>query len=136
MEAKPLPLLEGLSEEFFGWCKNGELRFQRCTECGVWRHVPREMCADCGSIDWDWQRSCGRGKVFTWTVVERPLHPAFAESVPYAPVVVEMEEGVRVLSEVVDCAPSELRIDMPVDVHFVAVTEEVTLPVFRRRAPA
>lgn len=129
---KPLPVLEGLTEEFYGWCRNGELRFQRCTECAAWRHVPREMCPECGSIDWDWQASSGRGKVFTWTVAVRPLHPAFAGAAPYAPVVVELEEGVRLLSEVVDCPPDELRIDMPVEIVFDAVTAEVTLPKFRR----
>jgi uncharacterized OB-fold protein len=60
------------------------------------------------------------------------MHPAFQDDVPYAPVVVEMEEGVRVLSRVVDCAPEELQMDMPVEVTFEAVTPDVTLPLFRR----
>jgi uncharacterized protein len=131
--SKPLPLLEGLTEEFYGWCGKGELRFQRCTECKAWRHVPREMCPECGSTDWDWQKSTGRGRVFTWTVAVRPLHPAFAGCAPYAPVVVEMEEGVRLLSEVTDCAPDELVIDMPVEVVFEPVTPEITLPKFKKR---
>ncbi len=130
--SKPLPVLEGLTEEFYGWCRKGELRFQRCTECSAWRHVPREMCPECGSTDWDWQKSSGRGVVFTWTVAARPLHPAFAGAAPYAPVVVEMEEGVRVLSEVIDCPPGDLAIDMPVEVVFDAVTPDVTLPKFKR----
>ncbi len=130
--AKPLPELEGLSEEFYAWCKKGELRFQKCRGCATWRHVPREMCAACGSTEWEWQRSTGRGKVFTWTVAVRPLHPAFAGAAPYAPVVVEMEEGVRVLSEIVDCDPSDLQVDMPVEVVFDAVTDAVTLPKFKR----
>jgi uncharacterized OB-fold protein len=125
-------VLEGLTGEFYGWCTKGELRFQKCSDCGAWRHVPREMCPDCGSTEWDWQKSSGAGKVFTWTVAERPLHPAFADAAPYAPVVVEMEEGVRVLTEIVDCPPSELKIDMPVEVVFDAVTDGVTLPKFRR----
>src|SRR5688572_23161173 len=102
---KPLPSLEGLSGEFYGWCRKGELRFQRCAECGVWRHVPREMCAACGSMKWEWARSSGRGRVFTWTTTAVPLHPAFKAATPYAAVVIEMEEGVRIVSEIVDCAP-------------------------------
>ncbi len=129
---KPLPLMQGLSEEFYHWCKRHELRFQRCIECGAWRHVPREMCAECGSWRWEWVRSSGRGKVFTWTVAARPMHPAFQADVPYAPVVVEMDEGVRLLSEVVDCPPEELEISMPVEVVFEDVTPEVALPKFRR----
>ena len=62
----------------------------------------------------------------------RALHPAFGESVPYAPTVVELEEGVRLLSVLVDCPPDDLEIGMPVEVVFDAVTDEITLPKFRR----
>ncbi len=130
--SKPLPVLEGLTADFYGWCRKGELRFQKCGGCGSWRHVPREMCPECGSTEWEWQKSSGTGRVFTWTVAARPLHPAFADAAPYAPVVVEMDEGVRVLSELVDCAPADLAIDMPVEVVFDEVTPEITLPKFRK----
>lgn len=129
--SKPLPVLQGLSKEFYDWCKQHELRFQCCTGCGTWRHVPREMCAQCGSWKWEWAKSSGRGTVFTWTVAARPMHPAFQAEVPYASVVIEMDEGVRILSEVVDCPPDELEIDMPVEVVFDDVTPEHTLPKFR-----
>ena len=130
---KPLPALEGLTAGFYAWCRQGELRFQRCADCGTFRHVPREICAQCNSFAWSWEPSTGRGTVYTWTVVERALHPAFANATPLAPVVVEMEEGVRLLGNMVDCAPHELRIGMPVQVEFEAVTAEVSPPRFRRR---
>lgn len=129
---KPLPVLEGHTKDFYAWCKKHELRFQQCTGCGTWRHVPRELCAECGSWDWEWMRSSGRGTVFTWTVAERPLHPAFAAHTPYTPVVIALEEGVRVLSEMVDCPHEQLVIDMSVEVVFDDVTPEITLPKFRR----
>ncbi len=132
---KPLPVLEGFAKEFYEGCQRGELLFQCCGKCGTWRHVPRELCADCGSWEWAWKASSGRGKVFTWTVIARPLHPAFAEDVPLAAVVVELEEGVRLLSHVVDCPPEELEMEMPVEVSFDSVTEDVTLPRFRRVNP-
>jgi uncharacterized OB-fold protein len=124
--------MAGLAGEFYGWCRKHELRFQRCTACGAWRHVPRELCAACGSWEWEWARSSGRGTVFTWTVAVRAMHPAFQHTVPYAAVVVEMEEGVRILSRVTDCPPDALTIGMPVAVAFDEVTPEVTLPTFRR----
>jgi len=129
---KPLPVLTGLHGEFYAWCRDRELRFQRCTSCGRYRHVPRDICAHCSSMEWEWARSGGRGTVFTWTEVVRALHPAFADATPYAPVVVEMEEGVRLLSRVVDCAPDELAIGMAVEVEFQKVSDALTLPVFRR----
>lgn len=129
---KPLPVLDGLAKEFYGWCKQRQLRFQRCTDCRVWRHVPRELCPECGSSNWEWTPSSGRGTVFTWTTIARALLPAFQPDAPYAPVVVEMEEGVRLLSSVVDCPSDQLRIGMPVEVTFDEVTPEVTLPKFRK----
>ncbi|MAG32571.1 MAG: DNA-binding protein [Deltaproteobacteria bacterium] len=132
--ARPLPELAGFAGDFYGYCKSGELRFQRCLDCSSWRHVPREMCADCGSWNWEWARSSGRGKIFSWTVVTRALHPAFQDACPYAPVIIEMEEGVRLLSELTDCPPDELAIDQTVEVVFEDVSENVTLPKFRRVA--
>ena len=128
----PLPELDGLHKEFYDHCKRHALHFQRCGDCQTWRHVPREMCPECGSWNWSWEVSSGRGRVFTWTVVARPMHPAFANACPYAPVVVEMEEGVRLLSEVADVAPEDLEIDMEVRVHYDDVTREVTLPKFKK----
>ncbi|MFN8544458.1 MAG: OB-fold domain-containing protein [Candidatus Binatia bacterium] len=129
----PLPAMEGLAKAFYEFCRARELRFQRCTDCGTWRHVPRERCGECGSARTEWARSSGRGTVFTWTTVARALHPAFAGETPYAAVVVEMDEGVRLLSRVVDVAPDALAVGMPVEVIFEDVTPEVTLPRFRRR---
>lgn len=128
---KPLPTLDGLTKEFYDFCQSGELRFQRCSDCGQWRHVPREMCAECGSFAWTWERSTGRGTLFSWTVVERALHPDFEEETPYAVVVVEMDEGVRVISRMVDTPPDSLQMDMPVEVVFDPVAGGVALPKFR-----
>ncbi len=128
----PLPEPDGLHGEFYAHCKNHALHFQRCDGCQTFRHVPREMCPECGSWDWSWQPSSGRGKVFTWTVVERPMHPAYVDACPYAPVVVEMEEGVRLLSEVTGVAPADLEIDMDVGGDYDDVTDEITLPKFKK----
>jgi len=127
---KPLPLLDGFAKDFYGFCKQRELRFQRCRDCRAWRHVPREMCPQCGSWNWDWEKSSGRGKIFTWTVVARPMHPAFKDDCPYAAVVVEMEEGVRLLSQVTDCPPDRLTVDAAVQVVFEDVNPEIALPRF------
>jgi len=130
--SKPLPAMRGLAAQFYESCRRHELRFQRCRSCSAWRHVPREMCPGCGSWDWHWAPSSGRGRLFSWTVVARPLHPAFAAAAPYAPAVIEMEEGVRLLSCVVDTPPDELTIGMPLTVDFEDLTLDISLPVFRR----
>jgi enoyl-CoA hydratase len=131
--SKPLPAPTGPDAEFYAYCSRGELRFQRCSSCGTWRHVPRETCPDCGSTQFEWQPSSGHGYLYTWTDVERPLHPAFNGDAPYAPAVIEMDEGVRIVSQVIDCPPAELSIRMRVAVTFDhANGDGATLPRFRR----
>lgn len=127
------PNPEGLNAEFYAWCARGELRVQRCSACGTWRHPPRVMCARCGSDAWAWERASGRGRVYTWTVTHQALVPGWADEVPYAVVVVELEEGVRLVSAVREVAPSELRIGMEVEVAFVKASDAVGLHWFRPR---
>lgn len=128
--ALPVPHLRGHTAEYYGWLKRHELRFQRCDRCERWRHVPREVCPGCGSPEWSWQASSGRGRIYSWTTIYRSLHPDFHDT-PYAAVVVELEEGPRVMTWIVDKGPDELEMDMPVEVVFEDVTPEVTLAKFR-----
>ena len=96
---KPGPTLTGLTGEWYGFLAVREIRFQRCTGCGRWRHPPRVGCAGCGSPDWSWERSSGRGEVYSWTVTHQAVHPDWAADAPYAIVVVALEEpGVRLVS--------------------------------------
>jgi uncharacterized OB-fold protein len=128
----PLPRARGRAAEFYAFCKQHELRFQRCGDCGAWRHIPRDMCAKCGSFKWDWQPSSGRGKLFSWTTATQPMMPQFAGSVPYSPAVVELDEGVRMVTWLVGLKPEELALGMPLQVVFDDVTPDVTLPKFER----
>lgn len=129
---KPLPRGESYHSEFYEYCNRHELRFQRCFNCSVWRHMPRESCEACGSFDWRWEASSGKGTLFSWTVVHRALHPAFAEDVPYAVVIVEMEEGVRLVSRLIAIGIDELEMGMPLEVVYEDVSPEVTLHAFKR----
>jgi uncharacterized OB-fold protein len=94
------------------------------------------LCAACGSERWEWALATGRGRVFTWTVTHQALHPAYADDVPYALVVVEMDEGVRMVSSLCGLDPADLALDLPVEVVFETRsdptgTASVTLPCFR-----
>lgn len=129
---KPLPKRRGFAGQFYEFCKKHELRFQRCTDCGTWRHVPRDMCAKCGSFNWAWDKSSGKGKIYSWTTAEQTMLPQFADVTPYSPAIIELEEGVRMVTWVTDIPSEELRLDLPVEVVFDDVTPEVTLPKFRR----
>jgi uncharacterized OB-fold protein len=93
------------------------------------------MCARCGSAEWEWSASCGRGRIYSWTVTHEPLHPAFASETPYVVAVVELEEGVRVVGRLRDLPPERLALDLPVEVGFERVSEEIALPCFRPTGP-
>ena len=132
--SKPLPHTAGQAQEFWEGCRRHELLIQRCTDCGAYRHYPRPMCPECGSWNAEWARVSGKGTVYTYTIAVQPFHPGFANEVPYAAVIVELEEGIRLMSNVVDCPPDDIYIGMPVEVVFDDVAEEVTLPRFRKAA--
>lgn len=129
--ARRLPLLRGYTADFYEWCHKRELRFQRCRDCATWRHPPRPMCGACHSMDWEWAQTAGRGKVYCWTTVHQALDPAFAEAVPYAAVIVELDEGPRLATWVTDLPPAELWVGMPVEVWFDEIGDAVALPKFR-----
>ncbi|MCZ7524913.1 MAG: Zn-ribbon domain-containing OB-fold protein [Acidimicrobiia bacterium] len=126
-----VPRPEGLNAEFYAHCARGELRFQRCDGCGRWRHPPRVLCATCGSDRYTWVRSSGRGRVHTWTVTHRAANPAFAGEVPYAVLVVEMEEGPRLVGNLRGLDPGELALDLPVVVELEPLSERIALTHFR-----
>ncbi len=112
-----LPAADGLGAEFYERAAaTGMLHLQRCSACATWRHPPRVLCAACGSGEWHWAPIAGLGRVFTWTITHRATDPAFAGELPYAVVVVELDEGPRVVGNLIDLDPSELRLDLPVRV--------------------
>jgi hypothetical protein len=124
-----IPSPVGPNAEFYRWAAQGELRLQRCADCGTWRHPPRHRCASCGSGATTWVPVSGRGHIFSWTVTHQALDPAF--EVPYAVVVVELEEGPRLVASLVGLEPAALRLDMPVVVELDPVSDEVALLAVR-----
>ncbi len=107
-----------------------ELVFQRCKECGTWRHPPRPVCPKCRSFEKEWTPSTGKGAVYSWVTYQESPHPGF--KAPYSVVLLEMEEGVRLVSNMVDIKPEEISIGMPVEVVFEDIAEGLTLPKFRK----
>jgi hypothetical protein len=130
MVSLPLPQPDEVSAPFWEYCREGELRAQRCTSCGLLRHPPRPTCPQCGSTDAEWQQLSGRGKVFTYGVSHQPIHPALEGRVPFTTLIVELDEGLRFTSNLVEGSP-EIEIGTAVEVVFERQNDEVTLPRFR-----
>ena len=129
----PLPVPTADNAPFYDAARRGELRLQRCTGCGRYRHYPRPTCPACLSREHTWERLSGHGTVWTWTIVRGPTLPAFEPKLPYNVVDVLLDEGVHFVSEVLDCAPEEVRAGMPVEAVFVPASDALTLVKFRRR---
>ncbi len=130
---KPLPVPSPVSKPFWDGLGDGELRVQRCSACGAFVFYPRPHCPSCLSAELDWLAVSGLGRVYSFTVVRRAMHPAFAEDVPYVYAIVELEEGPRLMTNIVGCPPEAVRVDMPVEAVYDRVTSEVTLLKFRPR---
>jgi uncharacterized OB-fold protein len=92
------------------------------------------MCARCGSPEFAWQPSSGTGTLFSWTITHQALHPAFTDEIPFIAVVVELAEGVRMASRLIDCGLDKVEIDMPVELAFEPLGDDFQLPVFRPAA--
>jgi uncharacterized OB-fold protein len=104
---------------------------QRCDDCHEHVFYPRVACPHCFSEQLSWVQASGRGSVYSYTVVYNNAPSAFARDVPYVVAVIQLAEGVRMLSNIVQCDLDGLRCDMPVEVTFERLDEAFTLPKFR-----
>jgi hypothetical protein len=129
--AKPLPRIDEESKGFWEACQRHQLYLQRCRECGTLRYYPRALCPDCLSDHTEWVRSGGKGTVYTFTVTHQNQSPGFRDALPYVLAYVELAEGVRMLTNIIGCAPDDVRVGMPVEVVFDDVTPDVTLAKFK-----
>jgi uncharacterized OB-fold protein len=122
----PRPSLR--SEPYWEGCRRQELLYQRCSVCGYRGMRAFTVCAQCLATSPVWERSAGAGSLYSWTVVWRPPNPSF--SVPYAPAVVHLDEGVWMISAIVGCEPDALHDGMRLAVEFHPASDEITLPYF------
>ena len=129
---KPVPEITPEMMPFFEAAKRHELLVQRCTACGALRFPARAACNRCMAREVEWVPVAGKGRVFSTAVMHQANHPAFEAILPYTIAQIELDCGVRMISNVVDCAAHEVAIDMPVEVTWEERSPEVTLPVFRR----
>src|ERR1700686_4860152 len=126
--ALPVPTPE--TQGFWDGTNAGELRLQRCDSCGKTYFPPRPFCPVCASREVSVFRASGKGRLYSYVIQHRPV-PGFTP--PYAIAVVELDEGPRMMSNIVDCpqTPEALVLDMPPQVAFAKIDDEITLPLFR-----
>jgi hypothetical protein len=130
-DGMPQPFADAVSLPFWQAAAAHRLVVQRCTGCGHMRLPPAPICPECRSAAWDWKEVSGRGEVYTYTVVHRPI--AAGQPLPFVIAVVALEGagGVRMISNLVGASPDELAIGLPVELVWEDMSAELALPRFR-----
>ena len=127
---KPLPTVVGETKPYWDSCRLGKLMLQRCGLCDEYQFYPRGICSHCWCTEVRWVESPGRGVVWTYTVTYQNRTPGFAGA-PYVLALVELEEGVKMFTNIVECDVGDVRIGMPVEVTFVQANDQITVPYFK-----
>ena len=128
---RPIPQADDESREFYDGARRHELMLMRCCGCRAWRLPSRPRCPDCWSTDTEWARASGRGTLYSFGIMHQKS-PGFDGETPYQYAVVELEEGPRIVSNVVGVADEDLRCDMPLVAVFDDVADDATLVRFAK----
>lgn len=126
-----LPTPDDETQPFWDAARDHRLLIRRCRACDKAHFYPRPFCPFCWSDDVEWEEASGRATLYTYSIVHRNDLPPFPDRVPYVAAVVDLAEGPRMMSNVVDCELDDLRIGMPLEVTFREETGEFSVPVFR-----
>ncbi|MFF5925949.1 Zn-ribbon domain-containing OB-fold protein [Streptomyces hydrogenans] len=124
------PGIDAFTRPYWDAAAEGRLLLRRCRACARPHHYPREFCPHCWSEDVDWEPASGRATLYTWSVVHRNDLPPFGERVPYVAAVVDLAEGPRMMTQVVDVPEDDLRAGMALEVVFRTGDDGVAVPVF------
>jgi uncharacterized OB-fold protein len=128
---KPLPVVTDVNRPFWDGCHEGKLLLQYCEQCRQHQFYPRLYCMHCSSTKLQWVQASGNGRIYSYTVIHRNKTPEFVQDVPYNVIIVQLDEGPRMMSNLVQSEASQLRVDLPVMVIFDRVTDEISLPRFK-----
>jgi uncharacterized OB-fold protein len=131
-EGRAIPQPTPETAHFWSGARDGELRLQRCRSCAKSYFPPRPFCPSCGARDVEVYPASGRARLYSYVINHRSI-PGF--DAPYSIAVVELEEGPRMMTNIVDCPqfPESLILDMALEVTFYALNDEISLPLFRPR---
>lgn len=128
--SKPLPEKDAVSAPFFEAAAEGRILYQRCPECDHRQFYPRALCTSCGA-DTQWAEAAGEGTVHTFTVIRQYGAPPFKDELPYVVAMIDLPEGVRMMSNVTDCDVDDVHVGMPVEAYAVRAADGVGVPFFR-----
>jgi uncharacterized OB-fold protein len=115
---KPIPETQPWSERFWEGTKQGKLLIQVCNDCKSKIFYPRKFCPECWSGNLDWIEASGKATILTFSTAYSMVEPKFMDELPYTIAYVDLEEGIRMMTRIVDCKPEDIHFDMDVEVIF------------------
>ena len=129
--AKPIPWVGPEAQRYWEGCKRHELWLPYCGQCEEFFFYPRAFCPRCFNWEIDWKQVSGRAKLYTYAIQHRPMAPGFEP--PYITAIVQLEEGPRMMTNLVDVEPDPDKVpwDVPLEVVFEDISDEISLPKFR-----
>ena len=131
MSARPIPPTSALTQPYWDAAGRGEMAVQRCEQCEHRPFPPRATCPNCGGSSLSWSPVSGRANVYSYTVAHRPPHPVFAAQLPLVVAIVELEEGPRMVTNIVGCDPADVEVGMAVEFTSEPIDDtDMVLPVF------
>lgn len=132
---KPIPAIANEAKPFWDAAAQQQLKIQRCKDCKAWVWTPKPSCGECGSENLKWTAMSGKGEIYSFTVIRqivgRGASKAFEPDIPYVVAWVDLDEGPRLITNVVGCPPDQVKLGMKVTVQFEKASEKVWLPKFR-----
>lgn len=131
--APHLPIIDAESEPFWAATKDRQFLIRHCTACGRNHFYPRHYCPYCWSEACEWQAASGKGRIYSYTVIHHNDVPPFKDMLPYIVVLIDLDEGVRVTANLVECTPDVVHVGLPVEVIYEHINDDITLPQFRPR---
>ncbi|MDT7549241.1 MAG: uncharacterized protein QOE84_1635 [Actinomycetota bacterium] len=129
-----LPTVEPETQPFWDAAREGRLLIRRCAACGTAHSYPRPFCPVCWSEDVPWEQASGRATLYTFSTVFLNDLPPFSERLPYVAAVVDLEEGPRMMTGIVDAEPADLVLGMRLEVTFRPLDDDLAAPYFRPAA--
>ena len=131
---RPLPAIEPHTAPYWAAARAGRLILQQCKSCRSIQFPPEMSCTHCGAAESAWIEASGRARLYSWTICHPPLLPYFAERAPWAVAAVELEEGVRMATQITGTAPEDYILDMPLVAEFEPIDDERAFVLFRPAA--
>lgn len=129
---RPLPIVDVESTQYWAALREHAFSAQHCNACATTYLYPRILCPECHSDDVTWLPLGGRGEIYSYTVSRRAAAPGFVATIPLVVALVTLEEGPRIMTNIVGAHPDEVRVGAPVELEYLDLTDDITLPVFRQ----